>query len=86
MFEIDKALRTLIEREGSDLHVKVNAPPIIRQHGELMPLEGYEQLSGEDTEKAFHDIAEVRSLTEFEEDGEAAGVGCLKDIDLITNR
>jgi twitching motility protein PilT len=71
MFEIDAALRALIEREGSDLHVKVNSPPIIRQHGELVPLEGHEPLSGEETEKAFHHIAEVRSLTEFEEEGEA---------------
>ena len=71
MFDIDSALRTLVEREGSDLHVKVAAPPIVRLHGELMPLEGYGPLSAEDTEKAFHDIAEVRSLTEFEEDGEA---------------
>jgi twitching motility protein PilT len=71
MFEIDSALRTLIERDGSDLHIKVNSPPIVRLHGELVPLEGHEQLSGEETEKAFHDIAEVRSLTEFEEEGEA---------------
>ena len=47
------------------------APPTIRLHGELTPLEGQAPLSGEDTEKAFHDIAEVRSLTEFEEEGEA---------------
>ena len=71
MFDIDTALRTLVEREGSDLHVKVAAPPIVRLHGELTHLEGYQPLSAEDTEKAFHDIAEVRSLTEFEEDGEA---------------
>src|SRR4051795_9915278 len=71
MFEIDKALRTLIEREGSDLHIKVGTPPTIRQHGELVHLEGYGPLSGEDTEKAFHDIAEVRSQTEYEEAGEA---------------
>jgi twitching motility protein PilT len=71
MFEIDSALRTLVERGGSDLHVKVAAAPTIRLHGELVPLEGHGPLSGEDTEKAFHDIAEVRSLTEFEEDGEA---------------
>jgi twitching motility protein PilT len=70
MFDIDTALRTLIEREGSDLHVKVGTTPIIRQHGELIQLEGYQPLSEEDTEKAFHDIAEVRSLTEFEEVGE----------------
>ncbi len=71
MFEIDSALRTLIERNGSDLHIKVGTPPIVRVHGELVPLEGYDRLNGEDTEKAFHDIAEVRSLTEFEEEGEA---------------
>ena len=71
MFEIDSALRTLVEREGSDLHVKVDSPPVARMHGELIPLEGFGQLSAQDTEKAFHDIAEVRSLTEFEEDGEA---------------
>ncbi|HWW66439.1 MAG TPA: ATPase, T2SS/T4P/T4SS family, partial [Solirubrobacterales bacterium] len=71
MFDIDSALRTLVEREGSDLHVKVAAPPIVRLHGELSHLEGYGELSGEDTEKAFHEIAEVRSLTEFEEEGEA---------------
>src|SRR6476620_7692051 len=71
MFEIDSALRTLIEREGSDLHVKVGVPPTARLHGELAPLEGYQPLTPEDTEKAFHDIAEVRSLTEFEECGEA---------------
>jgi twitching motility protein PilT len=71
MFDIDHALRTLVEREGSDLHIKVESPPVARMHGELVPLEGFGKLSPQDTEKAFHDIAEVRSLTEFEEDGEA---------------
>ena len=71
MFEIDSALRTLVEREGSDLHVKVGVPPTARLHGELVHLEGYEPLTGEDTERAFQAIAEPRSLTEFEEVGEA---------------
>jgi twitching motility protein PilT len=71
MFEIDSALRTLVEREGSDLHIKVDSPPIARMHGELIPLEGFGQLSAEDTELAFKGIAEQRSLAEFEEDGEA---------------
>jgi twitching motility protein PilT len=71
MFEIDSALRTLVERQGSDLHVKVGVPPTARLHGELVPLEGYQPLTAEDTEKAFHSIAEVRSQTEFEEAGEA---------------
>src|SRR3954451_16134595 len=71
MFEIDSALRTLVERGGSDLHVKVGVPPTVRLHGDLTPLEGYPPLEPGDTEKAFHDIAEVRSQTEFEESGEA---------------
>ena len=37
----------------------------------LAPLEGYQPLKPEDTERAFHDISEVRSQTEFEEAGEA---------------
>jgi twitching motility protein PilT len=71
MFDIDSALRTLIERDGSDLHVKVGVPPTARLYGELAPLEGYQPLRPDDTEQAFQDMAEVRSLTEFEECGEA---------------
>src|SRR5215218_5554777 len=71
MFEIDSALRTLVERQGADLHVKVGVPPTVRLHGELAPLEGYQPLSPEETEKAFRDIAEPRSLEEFDGAGEA---------------
>jgi twitching motility protein PilT len=71
MFEIDSALRTLVEREGSDLHIKVAVPPTARLNGELAPLEGYGPLTPEDTEKAFNDISEPRSREEFAEAGEA---------------
>jgi twitching motility protein PilT len=71
MFDIDKALRTLVEREGSDLHLKVGSPPIARMHGELVPLEGFGPLAAEDAEQALQYIAEQRSLEEFAEDGEA---------------
>jgi twitching motility protein PilT len=71
MFDIDSALHTLVEQGGSDLHVKVGVPPTIRLHGDLTPLDGYEPLGPKDTEQAFQDIGEVRSLTEFEEAGEA---------------
>jgi twitching motility protein PilT len=71
MFDIDTALRTLIEREGSDLHIKVDSPPVARLHGELAHLEGHGILTPEDTEGTFRAIAEPRSVTEFEEDGEA---------------
>jgi len=71
MFAIDSALRTLVERGGSDLHVKVGVAPTIRLHGELTPLEGFGPLTPEETEGAFLDIAETRSKAEFDEGGEA---------------
>lgn len=71
MFEITTALRTLVQREGSDLHIKVDSPPVARMHGELIPIEGFGKLTAEDTERALHEIAEPRSLGEFETDGEA---------------
>jgi twitching motility protein PilT len=71
MFDIDSALRTMVERGGSDLHSKVGVPPTVRLHGELAHLEGYQPLRPEDTAHAFNDMAEVRSVTEFEECGEA---------------
>ena len=41
MFDIDEALRYLVDHEGSDLHIKVPAPPMIRVHGALSPIPGY---------------------------------------------
>lgn len=70
MFDIDSALRTLVEREGSDLHVKVDSPPVARMHGDLIPLEGFGVLDAAATEAAFHSIAPERSREEFAGDGE----------------
>ena len=36
--EIDKFFRALVKLEGSDLHLKVGQPPIVRVHGTLRPL------------------------------------------------
>ena len=44
MFDIDEALRYVVEHEGSDLHLKVPSPPMMRIHGELRPIAGAEPL------------------------------------------
>jgi twitching motility protein PilT len=36
--EVDKYFRALVKLEGSDLHMKVGQPPIVRVHGTLKPL------------------------------------------------
>src|SRR5919108_5187289 len=71
-FDIDAALRYVVEREGSDLHVKVASPPMARIHGALRPIEGSEPLAEEDTREALeHILANPRLLEEFANDGEA---------------
>ncbi len=71
MFDIDSALRFLVERGGSDLHVKVPSPPMVRTDGELMPVPDVGPLQPEDTEKALRQIAEPLALEEFDNVGEA---------------
>ena len=73
-FDIDSALRYLVEHEGSDLHVKVPSPPMTRIHGELVPIEGSQPLTGADTEAALEHLLRDRDAklaTEFAEVGEA---------------
>jgi len=51
---IQELLKSAVEREASDLHVRAGAPPILRIHGDLIPLgDGNGRLSAEDTEQAL---------------------------------
>jgi twitching motility protein PilT len=71
MFDIDSALHFLIERDGSDLHVKVPSAPMVRIHGELQPIEGAPGLEPPDTEAALRQILTDQSqIDEFERVGE----------------
>ena len=73
-FDIDAALRYMVERGGSDLHVKVPSPPMTRIHGELRPIDGMEALTAADTEAAFEHIVRQRGedlVREFADCGEA---------------
>ncbi|HZG48320.1 MAG TPA: type IV pilus twitching motility protein PilT [Thermoleophilaceae bacterium] len=64
MFQIDDALMRLIEEEGSDLHLKVPATPIIRRHGKLEPIKDAERLTQEDTERTLFQILKDESKLE----------------------
>ncbi|MDX6607075.1 MAG: twitching motility protein PilT, partial [Solirubrobacterales bacterium] len=69
-FDIDSALTHVVEREGSDLHIKVDSPPVARVHGDLWALQGTDELNSSDTESALQSIADEDHLAEFEENGE----------------
>src|ERR671925_1839932 len=70
-FDLDHALRYLIAAEGSDLHLKVPAYPLVRLHGKLEPISGAERLTPQDTEGVLHQMLnDPNKLAEFEAENE----------------
>jgi twitching motility protein PilT len=71
VFDIDNALRTLVELGGSDLHLKVPVAPLTRLDGELHPIDGAGPLSPTDTETAVRtmltDPAKLKELADEHE-------------------
>jgi twitching motility protein PilT len=71
MFDVKAAMRELVEKEGSDLHLKVGSAPLFRVHGELTTHPGAEELTRSDTEQALRDLLEDENkLEEFAQDHE----------------
>jgi len=71
MFDVNRALRELVEKKGSDLHLKVGARPLFRVHGVLAPEESYPELGAQDTEHALRELLQDKTkLDEFHEDHE----------------
>ena len=55
-YSLQSALQYVADQEGSDLHVKVGSPPMVRVAGELRPVPGTDTLTSRDTEHALHGI------------------------------
>jgi twitching motility protein PilT len=71
VFDLDQLLRRLVAEEGSDLHLKVPARPMIRRHGGLMPLDGTEPLTAEVMEGlVVQMLDDERKLAEFRSENE----------------
>jgi twitching motility protein PilT len=63
---LDIMLRTLVESGGSDLHLTVGAPPMIRVHGDLRPLPDYPRLTERDTTGLVHAVLTDAQWADFE--------------------
>ncbi len=71
MFDLDAALRYLVGNEGSDLHLKVPAYPIVRVHGIMEPIASSERLTPEDTYGVVRQmLTDPSKLAEFEAEQE----------------
>jgi len=71
MRDIDALLRTLAERHGSDLHLKVGSPPLMRVDGILWRMEGEEPLRPEETEAMAHHLMPKDRWEDFQRRNEA---------------
>jgi twitching motility protein PilT len=66
MFDVIAALRALVDKGGSDLHLKVDSAPLYRVNGELTLDERVEPLSASDTEGALKELlSDEDKLDEF---------------------
>ncbi|GMR09999.1 MAG: type IV pilus twitching motility protein PilT [Anaerolineae bacterium] len=65
--QIDELLRIAVQKRASDLHVRAGAPPILRIHGDLIPIgDGHATaLSPEETTQAFKDVTREGHRQDF---------------------
>ncbi|MGD0452769.1 MAG: type IV pilus twitching motility protein PilT [Solirubrobacteraceae bacterium] len=71
MFDVKAALRELVAKGGSDLHLKVGSAPLYRVNGELGLDESVQPLSAEDTEGALRTLlSDEVKLAEFAQEHE----------------
>ncbi|MCC9602333.1 PilT/PilU family type 4a pilus ATPase [Stieleria sp. JC731] len=77
--EVDKFFRALVKLEGSDLHMKVGQPPMVRVGGELKPL-NRGPIDSEEMVDLLLPMMDQRNLLIFEEEG-GADFAYLCDVD-----
>src|SRR4051794_9535629 len=71
MIDVKQTLHELVDKGGSDLHLKVGAAPLFRVNGELAGSEGAAPLTAEDTEGALKQLLNDDSkLEEFAKEHE----------------
>ncbi len=64
---IDDLLRLLVEKEASDLHIKVGNPPVMRVHGELTRRNEFPVLTPDDTYNLMYPIMNEDRRAHFEQ-------------------
>jgi twitching motility protein PilT len=71
MFDVKAALRELVEKGGSDLHLKVDSSPLYRVNGDLNMDQSGTPLTAEDTEGALRTLlSDEVKLAEFAQEHE----------------
>ena len=63
-------LTKMIKMGASDLHIVVGAPPVIRLHGHVEPLQGYPSFKPDDSQELVFSVMNEDQVAEFEAEKE----------------
>src|ERR1700721_4803761 len=66
--EYSQILLEVVKRNASDLHLTAGVPPMVRQRGQLSPLEDYPKLTPEDTREFIYSILTTEQRRRLETD------------------
>src|SRR5260221_10002604 len=67
MVTVDHLLYTTVHHQGSDLHIKAESPPLVRIHGDLLPLE-MDPLTADQTKWLSFSVLSDLQRARFEEE------------------
>lgn len=65
---VDELLTKVVQRDGSDLHLKANQYPIVRVYGELYPMQEYGRLSSEQVRELCFSVISPAQRARFEKE------------------
>lgn len=82
--EVDKIFKALVKLEGSDLHLKVGQPPMVRVKGDLRPL-NRPPIDNEEMVRLLVPMMDDRNLAIFEREG-GADFAYIVDVDGVNWR
>ncbi len=64
MAQIDQFLQVLVQQGGSDLHLTVGSPPVMRVHGHMKPFK-FRELAPKDMEQLIYEVMEEEQRMRF---------------------
>ena len=67
---IKELLTKVIKLGGSDMHIAVGLPPMVRVNGSLETLTGYDDLKSVDTQEIIYSVMNEEQISEFESERE----------------
>ena len=65
MAQLDVLFQYMVEKKCSDLHITTGQTPMVRQGGEIVPVEGMGVVAPEDAEMVLREIMPPKNLQEF---------------------